>query len=281
MHGYPAREVIRLYRAHPLQEGRILARVRGQRGSLEGIDELDLARDRATGITDQNHIGGLAFVRGLAARAAVRAEDRVLDLGCGLGGSARALAHLHACRVHGVDLSPERCAQAERLTERVGLGQRVSFECADFLRMPVPERAWDLLWGQSAWGHVADKAAFLRRWCPALGPRGRIAFEEPCLLRAPRSGAQRVLLGELEACWKSWFVSREAWLALLPAGFAATVVEDLSDPFLHSFERLMRIAREAGVTRRNSSELEGWHHARTLAGEGVLGYLRVVAVQRG
>ncbi len=101
-------EILEVYRNHPLQEEAILTRVRARGGATAPITELDLAQDRKTEITDQNHVGGLLFVKQLASKAGVTAETFVLDLGSGLGGSARYLAHMFGCRVHGIDFSSER-----------------------------------------------------------------------------------------------------------------------------------------------------------------------------
>ncbi|HIC68284.1 MAG TPA: hypothetical protein EYO90_01990 [Candidatus Latescibacteria bacterium] len=50
----------------------------------------------------------MRFVRELAEAVGLRREHRVLDLGCGLGGSARIMAALYECQVHGIDFSDKR-----------------------------------------------------------------------------------------------------------------------------------------------------------------------------
>jgi hypothetical protein len=45
------------------------------------------------------HSGGLATTRDQAERIAVTEESQVLDVGCGIGGPARYLAHRYGCRV--------------------------------------------------------------------------------------------------------------------------------------------------------------------------------------
>jgi SAM-dependent methyltransferase len=278
---FPPEEVLDVYRKHPLRAQRVLERVLAQRGTLAGIDEWDLARDRQTGITDQNHVGGARAVRELARCAKVCEADNVLDLGCGLGGAPRLLAHLYGCRVHGVDFSDERCRDAEHLTRLVGLANLVTFERADFLSVSVPRGRYELLWGQSTWAHVRDKAAFLERWTRALKPGGRLAFEEVCLHKRPRSRASSAVLRELEDCWKSYIVTRDEWLSSLPLAYRVERVEDLSAAFVANFSRLMEHAAAAGWDRYNSLEVAGWHHAHLLAETGLLGYVRVVAGKGG
>src|SRR5438034_9536480 len=114
------RELQDLYRTHPLQGQSILKRIIDQRGTLVGITEINLAEDRFTEITDQNHIGGLRFVKDLAQKARVGPDTNILDLGWGLGGSARCLAYFLGCRVHGVDRSLEKYREARPLTRLVG-----------------------------------------------------------------------------------------------------------------------------------------------------------------
>ena len=48
------------------------------------------------------HSGGLATTREQAKRIGLTKDSRVLDIGCGLGGPARYLAHTYGCRVDGI-----------------------------------------------------------------------------------------------------------------------------------------------------------------------------------
>ena len=185
--------LLEIYANHPLREETILARIVRQRGTLEGITELDLAHDSLTEITDQNHVGGVASVAELALRAGIVPTSRALDIGSGLGGPARCLAHLFGCRVEGVELSPLRCGQARSLTVRVGLDQLVRFTCGDVLSVDLPSAAFDVILGQGAWTHIDDASALFQRAAGALAPGGRVAFEEPCFVRAPRRSETSVM----------------------------------------------------------------------------------------
>src|SRR5262249_11278206 len=128
------RQLRDLHRKHPLRKKSILKRIVSQRGTLAGKNEKDLAEDPFTEITDQNQNGGVRFVRDLARKAGIGPATEVLELGCGLGGSARCLAYFFGCRVHGMDLSLERCREARQLTKLVGLDHLVTLQCGDVLR---------------------------------------------------------------------------------------------------------------------------------------------------
>jgi SAM-dependent methyltransferase len=274
----PHQTLIDVYARHPLREDTILARIARQRGTLEGITEIDLAHDTLTEITDQNHVGGIASVVQLALRAGVTAASRVLDIGAGLGGSARCLAHLFGCRVDGVELSPSRCAEANQLTDRVSLGHLVTCRCGDILSVEVPRDHYDVIWGQGAWMHIADTAALFDRAAGALVPGGRIAFEEACVARAAESESDANGLAELERLWGGRFLSNEAWqTALAGAGFRTIAVDDLTREFATHFERLHTIARTIAAGAYPAHETDAFVQAIALARAGVIGYSRFVA----
>ena len=240
----PSRESARIYDAHPLRLAAILARVKGERGSLEGVTELDLAIDRRTELTDQNNLGGAAAVLRLARRARISRASRVLDLGCGLGGPARLLAYEFGCRVDGIDLSATRVREARALTRLVSLDGRVTIARGDIMRAAVPSRRYDIVWGQSAWIHIADKGALIARWTPALKRGGRLVLQDSCLRRAPHDGHEAALLARLERDWASTLVTAREW-ASFAAAAGLTVIEltQSSRPLREHFGRLERAAR--------------------------------------
>ena len=68
----------------------------------------------------------------IAAKLALEPGQRVLDIGCGWGGTALYLASLMDLRVHGITLSTEQLALAEHRAEEAGLSDRVTFELVDY-----------------------------------------------------------------------------------------------------------------------------------------------------
>ena len=275
MKRYPKREVLRVYARHPIQQGTILGRIRVARGTLSGLIENDLAIDNETQLSDQNHIGGIKFVKELAIGAGISSETKVLDLGCGLGGSARVLAAEFGCLVHGIDLSPKRHREALRLTNLVGLTGLVTFECADFMSAPVPKATFDLLWGQSAWVHIADKKRFIRRWSQALKHNGRIAMEDAFLTEKTLTADQRALVTQLEDQWKAYLISGTEWCDLLRSEcFTVSVDEDLTLQMREHFETLAMVSNNIAITKE---EAAGWKNAINLTKSGILNYGRIIA----
>jgi Predicted O-methyltransferase len=69
--------------------------------------------------------------------AALGPESHVLDVCCGIGGDALALAAAGA-RVTAIDYDPLRAAMARANAEALGLGERVTVLCADATQVALP-----------------------------------------------------------------------------------------------------------------------------------------------
>ena len=107
------------------------------------------------------HSGGLATTRDQAKRIAVTEDSRVLDVGCGIGGPARYLAHSYGCRVDGIDLTQELIETGRVLTERCKLAGRVILQVGNALELPYLDQTFDVVWCQNVTMNIADKAGFL------------------------------------------------------------------------------------------------------------------------
>jgi sarcosine/dimethylglycine N-methyltransferase len=95
------------------------------------------------------HSGGLATTREQAKRIALTEDSRVLDVGCGIGGPARYLAHSYGCRVDGIDLTPELIETGRVLTKRCNLADRVMLRRGNALDLPYSDQTFDVVWCQN------------------------------------------------------------------------------------------------------------------------------------
>jgi ubiquinone/menaquinone biosynthesis C-methylase UbiE len=127
---------------------------------------------------DEFHIRGREATIELATRAGIQPGDRVLDVGCGLGGSARYLASEHGARVDGIDLTQEYVDTAQRLAELVGMQDQVHFLRADALDLPFADKSFDVVWTEHAQMNIADKRGFYGELARVLVPGGRLAFHD-------------------------------------------------------------------------------------------------------
>jgi sarcosine/dimethylglycine N-methyltransferase len=128
---------------------------------------------------DQFHGGGKGATVRLARLAGLTPGMRVLDVGGGLGGPARTLAIEFGCHVTVVDLTESYVRAAEILTERLGLGDRVTHHIGNALELPFDDGTFDAVWTQNSGMNIAAKEQLYAGFHRMLRPGGRLALQEP------------------------------------------------------------------------------------------------------
>src|SRR5262245_15728097 len=92
---------------------------------------------------DQYHYHGTDAVQAAAKLLGLGPASHVLEIGSGLGGPARYLASTVGCRVTALELQGDLHAMATRLSDRCGLGQRITHLRGDALTAALPEASFD------------------------------------------------------------------------------------------------------------------------------------------
>jgi tocopherol O-methyltransferase len=171
----------------------------------------------------------------LAARAGIERGAfpngaTVLDIGCGVGGSAVWLAEEFGCRVTGMTISPVQARIAARKAKARGLGDRVRFEVKDANRWNPQAESFDVVWIMESSEHFPDKRHFFERCATALKPGGTLAV---CAwLR--RDGAmppaeQKLVAAIAEAMMSASLDSLGAYRQWMrDAGLTVTAAEDIT-----------------------------------------------------
>ncbi|MEV0319895.1 SAM-dependent methyltransferase [Streptomyces sp. NPDC050658] len=136
----------------------------------------DLAQDRQTDF--------LVDTIGLAA------HEHLLDIGCGTGGPAVALAARSGGRVTGITVSRSQLASCQaRLTEpgpeALGLADRVDFAYGNAMELAYGDATFDAAWSIDCLPHLSDRPAGLREALRVLRPGGRFLFTEFALRGTP------------------------------------------------------------------------------------------------
>jgi MPBQ/MSBQ methyltransferase len=91
---------------------------------------------------DQLHAGFAAATAHVLERVGLQPGTRLLDVGCGIGGTSR-MAAMAGAQVTGIDLTPDFIEAATKLTERVGLGERVTFVTTAGESTPFEDASFD------------------------------------------------------------------------------------------------------------------------------------------
>lgn len=105
---------------------------------------------------------------------------RILDAGCGVGGSARWLATRFDAEVLGLTLSPVQAQQAEQFNRHAGLADRIRIEARDMMTLSPEDGPFDLIWSLESAEHIADKKRLLELFFQALSPGGALVLTTWC-----------------------------------------------------------------------------------------------------
>jgi len=142
-----------------------------------GIDIEHLTPDDLAPV-DEFHSGGRNATMRLAQLAQINGSERVLDVGCGIGGPSRYLASRFGCRMTGLDLTADFVALAGMLAQRTRLSDKVTYRQGDALDLPFADASFDLVWSQNAAMNIADRDRLYAEMRRVLTPSGRLALQE-------------------------------------------------------------------------------------------------------
>ncbi|MBT7943747.1 MAG: class I SAM-dependent methyltransferase, partial [Alphaproteobacteria bacterium] len=121
---------------------------------------------------DEFHLGGRAATAHAVAKLPINKDSHVLEIGCGIGGSARFIASEIGCRVTGIDLTPEYVSAAQILNNRIGLGNQVTYEIGSALDMPFEATTFDAATTFHVAMNIADRDTLYSEIARVLRPNG-------------------------------------------------------------------------------------------------------------
>jgi sarcosine/dimethylglycine N-methyltransferase len=125
---------------------------------------------------DHFHGRGVLATEELARRLDPQATNHILDMGCGIGGPARWIAHTFGCRVTGIDLTPEFCVAARELNDITGMSDRVTILEGSVLALPLPDATFDRAYSHNVLMNIADKAGVYREAFRVIRPGGLLVL---------------------------------------------------------------------------------------------------------
>ncbi len=155
------------------------------------------------------HPGGRKSTEALFARAACQPGDHVLDVGCGVGTTAIALAQRFGVRVTAGDISPLMLERAEAQVRARAVADRVTVERGDVLALRFPDHSFDVVMAEAVTMFVARLPA-ARELVRICRPGGRVVATEFLWRRPPTEEARRIFLGEV--CPGLTFDTAEEWV---------------------------------------------------------------------
>ena len=127
------------------------------------------------------------FNRVLTEIAGIESTDRVLDAGCGIGGSSIWLAKNVHCNVVGISITPEQVEKAKKLAEENGVSNLTNFYIQDYNKTSFPDKSFDVVWGLESICYAESKKMFLQEAWRVLKDGGRLIVADGFLNKKPSS----------------------------------------------------------------------------------------------
>lgn len=182
-------------------------------------------------------------------------NDRVLDIGCGLGGSAFLMASECGAIVDAIDLSSNMVALATRRCSELALDAKVRLRQQDCLQLSdIAE--YDLVFSRDVFLHIHDKRRLFDVLARVLKPRGRLFFTDYCCGEQPHSEAFSQYVAQRRYCLHT--VSEYRGL-IEDSGFEEAAAQDLTAEFIRIHERELRGLPNAQLSSADVDELRaGW-----------------------
>ncbi|MDX1908628.1 MAG: methyltransferase domain-containing protein [Bacteroidia bacterium] len=137
------------------------------------------------------HQAQIDLIQELLRWGGVSQASRVLDLGCGVGGSARYLARTFGATVTGLTLSPVQAAEAARYNAQAGLDNQVQVVVRDMMTLSADDGKVDLIWSMESAEHIQDKKRLFEICYECLSPGGTLLMATWCHRPVPPALTKR------------------------------------------------------------------------------------------
>lgn len=185
---------------------------------------------------DEFHVGGRQASEAFLNQLTLTPGQEVLDIGCGLGGSARFAATRYGCSVTGIDITPALVDTGTVLCDWVGLSDLVSLRQGSALDLPFQSAAFDAAYMLHVGMNIGDKRQLCAEAHRVLRPGASFGIYD--LMRTGEDGLRYPLPWASAPDTNAVAALDDYRDALQAAGFTLIAERDRRDAALEFFASL-------------------------------------------
>ncbi|KAI8076343.1 S-adenosyl-L-methionine-dependent methyltransferase [Halteromyces radiatus] len=117
----------------------------------------------------------------LAANTGIKKGMKVLDVGCGVGGPAREIAHFTGAHITGLNNNAYQVERAFHYAAKEGLQNQTNFIKGNFMEMPFEDNSYDAVYAIEATCHAPTFEGVYGEIFRVLKPGGKFGCYEWCM----------------------------------------------------------------------------------------------------
>ena len=170
--------------------------------------------------------------------ATIKSTDKVLDAGCGIGGSSIFIAERLGCHVTGISLSEKQINKAKELAREKKVEDKIEFEVMDYCSTSFPDKSFDVVWGCESICYAEDKGQFIKEAHRLLKPGGRLIVADG-FVKDFKNNEHPTIRNWLDGWQVNYLESPDRFQDMMRnAGFGEILFRNISAFTAHSSRRL-------------------------------------------